>query len=218
MPSATTLTAGATAYAADDGKVTSAVTGYAFGIVETAPIAASNPARIIVHHDGPVLVAATVAASTAISNTNTETAFDQTATLKANTLRAGDALDVFALARMTATNSTDTFLFKVKIGSNILMATGTIDGVNDDVAVIHGRIQIRTAGASGTMISGGLTYNGTASSAAGAADIPSGTHMASATIDTTVDNTLSVTCTQSVASTSNSARLEIFQVSRLPKA
>lgn len=47
IESSSTLTAGSTAYGADDGKVSSTVAGIKAGVVLSAPVAASNPAGIL---------------------------------------------------------------------------------------------------------------------------------------------------------------------------
>ena len=218
IESATTLTAGNTAYAADDGKVTSTSTGLVVGLVHEAPIAASNPAAILNIDNRPGLLYGAVAASATLASLAAETAFDKSYTLPANSLKVGDVIDIWAQVDITAANSTDTFLFKIKIGSTILAATGTIDGVTGDVAVIHARAKVRTIGASGTIVAASLSYVGTASSAAGAADIPSGSALASTTIDTTATQAITVTATHSTNSAGNQSTLQMLDVMVLRKA
>ena len=57
-----------------------------------------------------------VAASTAISNTTTETLFDQSYTLPANILQAGSLLRIRYQGIQTAQNSTNTLALKLYLG------------------------------------------------------------------------------------------------------
>lgn len=215
IESGSTLTAGATCYAADDGKVTSTTTGLPVGLVVTAPIAASNPAGVYCRPFAGGMLYNTVAASAALASLAAETAFDKTYALPANSLKAGDVIDIWSQIDVTSANSTDTFLYKVYIGSTAVAVTGTIDAVTGDIAVIHARVQIRTAGASGTMVASALTVVATGSAAASAADIPSASALASTTIDTTAAATVSVKATHSTNSASNSSTLQMLQISLL---
>jgi hypothetical protein len=106
------------------------------------------------------LLFASVAASAAVSNTTTETAFDQSYTIPANTLKAGDVISGRAQVIATSTNSTDTLNVKLKIGSTVVAATGAVDVANNDVAYIDYAITIRTSGASGTLVATGTASLG----------------------------------------------------------
>jgi hypothetical protein len=59
-----------------------------------------------------------LAASTALSNTTTETMFDKFATIDANTLTAGSVICIRYQGIATATNSTDTLAIKLYIATD----------------------------------------------------------------------------------------------------
>ncbi len=68
--------------------------------------------------------------------TITETSFDKSVTLPANTLQLGDVLRIRAQGICPSTNSTDTLNIKLKIGSLIVLATGALDVNNNDIVDI----------------------------------------------------------------------------------
>ena len=158
-------------------------------------------------NDTPSLLMSAVAASTAITNTTTQTAFDQAVTIPANTLRVGDVIRVVAQAIATATNSTDTLNVTLRIGTTDVVATGAVDVANNDVAVITADLVVRTIGASGTFVAAGLTAIGAAGTATARPAIK-----ASTAIDTTAALSVNATATWSVASASNSVRLDVMDV------
>ena len=153
------------------------------------------------------------AASTALTNTTTETSFDNSSVvMPANTLNAGDVIRLRAQGICTSTNSTDTLNVKVKIGSTVIAATGAVDVANNDIFFVDVDIPIRTIGASGTLVATGLVGLGVEGTVTAKP-----TKLASTTIDTTASNTLSVTGTWSVASASNSCRLDVCDVQILTR-
>jgi hypothetical protein len=158
-------------------------------------------------NDHSSLLLSAVAASTAISNTATQTAFDQAVTIPANTLRVGDVIRVVAQAIATATNSTDTLNVTLRIGTQDVIATGAVDVANSDVAVITADLVIRTIGASGTFVAAGLTAIGAAGTATARPQI-----RASTAIDTTAALSVNATATWSVANAGNSVRLDVMDV------
>lgn len=161
--------------------------------------------------DGNLTFAA-VAAATAVTNTTTETDFDQSITLPANTLKAGDVIRVRAQAIATATNSTDTVNYKLKLGSTTILATGAVDATNNDIGYIEADIVIRTAGASGTMVAAGSTANGAVGTVTAKP-----AYLASTAVDTTAALAVKVSATWSAASASDSCRLDVLNVQILRK-
>lgn len=158
----------------------------------------------------PALVYAAAAASTAISNTASETPFDNiTLSLAADTIRAGDTYEFEAQAIATATNGSDTLTVKVKIGSTVIVTTGALDATNADLAVIRGTITFRTAGASGTLVADGIQIIGAEGTAV------KDWKLASTVVDTTAAMAITCTATWSNASSSNSCRLDNFTMRRL---
>lgn len=156
----------------------------------------------------PMLAANAVAASTAISDTTTETAFSNASyTIPANMLRAGSLIRFGWQGIATATNSTDTLLIKAYVGSTAV-ATGTAtDVANNAIFAGEASVAIRTIGASGTFVaSSSHTKVPAASLTASRVD----EIVASTTIDTTAAVVISVKATWSVQSASNSARNDIF--------
>jgi predicted RecA/RadA family phage recombinase len=177
------------------------------GLVAAA--AAGTDATVDVLVDGDagqdmaLLVA--IAASAAVTNTVAETAFDQSFTIPANTLKAGDVIRVRLQGIATATNSTDTLNVKLKIGATAVMATGAVDVANNDIFFMDVDLVVRTVGAGGTLVAAGVNALGTE----GTVTAKPG-KLASTAIDTTVAQAVTVTATWSVANAGNSVRLDVF--------
>lgn len=163
--------------------------------------------RVRLMRDNVMTRYASVAASTAVSNTVTETAFDTSVALPGSYLRAGDVLRIRGQAIATATNSTDTLTLKLYVGSLQIATTGAVDVANNDIGLIDADVVIRTAGASGTVVAAGLAGLGASATVTGKAF-----YLASASLDTTASNTIAIKATWSNASASNSCRLDVFNV------
>lgn len=158
------------------------------------------------------------AASTAISNTATETMFDTFATINANTLSAGSLLRVRFQGIATATNGADTLAIKLYLatvttagsiaGTTLLSLTAT-DVSNNDVFSGEYELIFRTVGSSGTMVGAG-TYK-SIPAAEGTMTIKDDI-LASTAVDTTAALYVGVSATWSAASSSNSARLDVMRV------
>ena len=158
------------------------------------------------------------AASTAVSNTTSETMFDTFATIPANTLAVGSSLRIRFQGIATSTNSTDTLTIKLYIATvttagaitgTTLISMAATDVANNDVFTGEYELNIRTIGSSGTMTGNGVfksipTAEGTMTSKD---DI-----LASTTVNTTVAQYIGVTAAWSVASASNSVRLDNIRV------
>lgn len=158
------------------------------------------------------VVYSNVAASTAHSNSTTEALFDTQYSIPANTLVAGSVIKVRFQGIATSTNSTDTLTIKLYIGglSGTAILTGTAtDATNNDIFTGEALIQIRTAGASGTMVA---IASGNIVPAATRVAVPVFQITASTTIDTTAAQVIGVGADWSAASASDSARLDIMVV------
>lgn len=208
IESATTLSAGATAHGANDGKVSSTTTGIVVGLVLEAPLAASNPAGILCQPDrGGMLFSGGPSAITGALNT--EQFFDVSYTIPANKLRAGDVLDIDAVFKVRDENSTDTFTGKLYLGSTTVNTLAAVDSADNDVGVVMSRIHIRTAGAAGTAF--GWMHTQVDVDAEG--DPVIGRTLAEFAIDTTVANIVRASGTWSVAHADNDAALEALVIS-----
>jgi hypothetical protein len=150
------------------------------------------------------------AASTAVANTTTETAFDQNVTIPASALRAGDVIHIVHQGIATATNSTDTLKSKLYIGATNIADTGAIDVANNDIFVIDAYVQIRTVGASGTLVAWGTTNIGTSGTATTKAF-----YLASTAIDTTASQLITAKATWSVANAGDSCRQDVMIVQKI---
>ncbi len=149
-----------------------------------------------------------VAASTAISGVSTITPFDTTYTIPANTLGVGDVLRIRGQTICTATNSTDTLILTLIIGTTTIIATAAVDVANSDVGVIDVYLVIRTIGASGTFVANGewdLGVPGTATERVFA--------LGSTAIDTTVTQAITLNATWSTTNAGNSVRCDELLVS-----
>lgn len=157
-------------------------------------------------------------ASTAISNTTTETMFSNFLTLPANTLRPGNLIKVRYQGIATSTNSTDTLTIKLyfatattagAITGTALISHAATDVANNDVFAGEYELAIRTIGSSGTMVGCG-TYK-SVPAAEGTATYKDDI-LASTTVDTTVTRYIGCSAAWSVASASNSCRLDFLRV------
>jgi hypothetical protein len=157
----------------------------------------------MVKYTSPVL-ANVVAQSTAITNLTAETTFSNgTITIPANTLKAGDNIRIRGRVAFPTTNSTDTALIKLKIGSTVIFATAATDVADADACVFDVLLTVRTVGASGTLVATGTFSIGVPGTAT-----TRSISLVSTAIDTTAAASITVTCTWSVASTSNIAYLQ----------
>lgn len=158
---------------------------------------------------------AQVAASTAVTNTITETEFDKSYTLPANILKVGSLIRIRYQGIATATNSTDTLTAKLYVGGKAgtaLQTCGATDVANNNIFAGEYYMEVRTIGATGTFVGWGL-YSATLA-ASGTATMVIGS-TASTTIDTTAAQKLVVAATWSVANAGNSCRLDYFSVEML---
>lgn len=156
----------------------------------------------------PIMVTAAAAASAAITNTVTETAFSNGSfSIPAGWLRAGSIIRLGWQGIATATNSTDTLQIKAYVNAAAI-ATGTATDVADN-AMFAGdaTVAIRTIGASGTFVA---NSNHTKVPAASLTASRVEELLASTAIDTTAAVVIAVKATWSVASASNSVRLDNF--------
>ena len=143
-----------------------------------------------------------IADSASVTNTAVETAFDKSVTLKGAALKVGDILEVIARANCVATNATDTLNVKLKVGTEVIAATGALDVANGDQALIHAFVVIRATGASGKLSASGITKIG------GDAAVPKVIRLDEATEDISGDTAVTVTATWSVANAGNDVVLE----------
>lgn len=151
---------------------------------------------------GALRIVAT-ADSAAVTNTVTETVM-ATLSIPANALTQGRVIEFLAGVIATATNSTDTFRFRVRIGGvagAVVADTTAIDLANNDTGVLNGQVVVREDGASGSVVAASLS---------GLKTTANQTLLDATTLDTTAATTLVLTCTQSVANASNSARATVF--------
>lgn len=155
------------------------------------------------------VVYSATAASTAISDTVTATKFSNSYTFAANTLQAGDVIRVVAESIATATNSTDTLTLELMIGSTVVASTGAINVADNDTFTFMSDIVIRTIGASGTLVATTIVNTATANATF------KSVILGSTAVDTTATQQVAVRATWSVASSANSARLDVLDISKV---
>lgn len=148
-----------------------------------------------------------VAASSAILGTvEVITAFDQSISIPANTLKVGTRLRFRLQGIVTVQAGSETFTLTVKLGSVTLCSKAAIDPGSNDLFMVEFEAVCRTAGASGTIVGCGTIATGASGTAAA-----NGVYLASTTIDTTGANILAAYCTwQASATDTNSVRLDVF--------
>jgi hypothetical protein len=175
-----------------------------------------QPASAGIDMAAGLLAYSSVAASTAVSNTTTETVFDKYATLPANFLQPGSLIRIRWQGIATATNSTDTLAVKLYIHSAATLTAGTLlwthaatDVADNNVFAGEYELAVRTIGSSGTVV--GVGSGKSVPAAEGTATFKDDI-LASTAIDTTVAQYIGATATWSVASASNSCRLDFIRV------
>lgn len=159
----------------------------------------------------PYLLANNTAAGTALSNSTTETAL-AAATVRANRLQPGALIQVRFGGIATATNSTDTLTIKLYIGGiggTALISMAATDVADNNVFTGEYELAVRTIGSTGTIVGQGTFKSIPA--AEGTMTIKDD-FLASTTLDTTADQDITVAGTWSVASASNSCRIDFFRV------
>ena len=148
--------------------------------------------------------------STAVSNTNVETAFNQTATIPASSLfLPGTVVRIRATGKFSKTiGATVNFDVRIKLGTAVLTASNVnvINGAVDYAWYATAEFVVLSTGASGSLrrTGGELGFAFTDSTPAW--------NVGDSTVNTTVDQTISVTVTPSVASPSNTLTLETITV------
>lgn len=156
---------------------------------------------------GEEVLEVAVAASSAVTNTTTETEVGRV-TIPANTVGVGTILDFFTQVIATATNGTDTFRVRIRkdsITGEILADSAAVDLADNDVVTIAAQAVLRTIGGSGTFVAAAQGVIKTT---------PFNTALGSTAIDTTTDMVFILTITESAGSASNSARADIFNVTK----
>src|SRR3990167_4706358 len=165
--------------------------------------------------DPHTLVFSNKVASGAITNTSAATAFSFTGqaitAIPANTLRPGDVIRIHAQCITTAQNSTDTLALDVKFGTVTVNAQAAVDQEVSDQWTCDVVLVVRAIGASGTVVA---YSNATVDADAAAGPIVQAI-VASTALDTTAAIAASIEATWSVASTSNSCRVDILTVELL---
>lgn len=156
----------------------------------------------------PMLANAAAVPSTAITNSNTETVFDNGSfTIPAGWLRAGSLLRFGWQGIATATNSTDTLTVKAYVNATSVATSSATDAVTNDIFAGEAAVIIRTTGASGTFVAN-ASFTKTEAASLTASRVDQIT--ASTAIDTTAAVVIAVKATWSVTSASDSCRLDMF--------
>jgi hypothetical protein len=200
-------------FAAASGKVSS-TGGVVEGMALTAASADGDVIEVLPLPDVGGRLFEAVVASTVITNTVTETAFDNSNfTLDANLLKVGDQIEIEGSINFPSTNATDTATVKVYIGSTVIATSAVVDVANGDTCEFRASLTIRTIGAGGTVVAEGFIVLGVPGTA-----VPKYFTLASTAIDTTATQLIKDTITWSVANAGNQARQDTFRVRRRPAA
>lgn len=153
------------------------------------------------------------AASDTITNTSAETAFATTTTIPAGTLVVGDVINIKASAVVTAQNSTNTHLVKVKVtnATNLvtsLLATAATNAAANTVAIVEVDLLVTAIGASGN-------FTAVGAQGFGAGLTPGFT--ANTNFNTLIPIIVEATSTASAASTGNTIQLLELNVTKKRK-
>lgn len=150
--------------------------------------------------------AAITAASTAVTNTASETDFDQTIVLPAGLLTQGSTLKIRAQGIATATHTTDTLTVKLYVGSTAIVTTPAVDVADGDIFYFDFEITARAAaGAAAACVGAGTGGLGTIGTLTAKPTILASTNFA-----TNAAITIKVSATWSAADAGNSCRLDVL--------
>jgi hypothetical protein len=211
------ITAGNNVYAAASGKVAGSGT-VVEGIALSGATADGDLLEILTLQTAGAdfnKISAATDATAAVTTTATETAFDNSASIPANTLAAGDVIRVRCQGIATATNGADTLNIRMKIGSVTVAATGDKDVANSDIFYFDVDIVVRTIGAGGTIVAAGIGFIGTPGTPASSPGTVGPVFKASSTLDTTAAADITVTADWSSADAGNSCRMDVLDVEHL---
>lgn len=189
-------------------KILTSIMGRKLGLANRGRLVAGdlNPGVV------PAVVYTNEAASTAVSNTVTETLFSTSYSIPGNTLAPGQLIRVRYQGIATATNATDTLALKLYIGGltgTLLLSQAAQDVANNDVFQGEYTLILRTVGAAGTIV--GCGTGKSVASAEGTMTAKDDI-LASTAIDTTTAKTIGVSAQWSVANAGNSVRLDMLVV------
>ena len=153
-----------------------------------------------------------IVASTVLTNTTVATKYDQNYTFPVRSLHAGDTIRMTGEISIPSGNSTDTLATDIMLGTQVIVTLAAFDPTNGggDIIDFTCNIEIRTDGASGTMVAWGQfekNVNGTTTVVEW--------QLASTAIDTTAVQQAAIRGTWSVASASDQSRLDAFNIVRI---
>lgn len=202
------ITIGQKVYAAASGKVAS--TGRVLeGVAFTSTSADGDYIQVMPEQNVDINYTTVADSSTDLNTTAVETSWGQTLAIPANSLTAGDILDIGFAAYCVGVNATPTLTAKLYIGSTNIINSGAVSVIANDTIVGSAQLVIRTAGASGTCIATGYCSTSATSTVTMKKVL-----LASTTIDTTAAQTIDVKGTWSASHASNQAKLSLLRVRR----
>lgn len=203
-------------YGTTDGKITDTFAGS--GPTEAIALEAGSgdgaEIEVLPAEGGSELLYETLAQSAAggTSSASEFTFSNGSFTVPAGEIKEGDLFRVTARINLPATNSTDTFTGRIKVGTETICTSPNPDAENGDQCIMVADVTVRAAGASGSLEGVGYVLNDAL--AAGLA-VPFGKAAASEDLSGAV--AIVVTGQFSASSAGNEARLEHFTIERIRK-
>lgn len=170
---------------------------------------------------GEQLLGAITTTSSAVTNTSTETAFDQSVSIPAGRIQVvGTVLKIRAKVRQTGGNANDTLRLKCRLDTITgvtLGQTPAVDVTNagGDLGVLDLVVTLRAVGASGTMMVDGFGGISPGQAVATGGNVQTTGTAGTIAIDTTAGHTIVITATWSAADAANSCVLEDLVVTIL---
>lgn len=155
---------------------------------------------------------ASIAASSAHTNTTTDANLDSF-TIPADALKAGDVIEIEAQGIATATNANDTLTVILTVGGVTIASTGAVDVADNDIWHFKATVQVRTHGASGTIVGCGTVALGVEATVTAKPF-----KKASTSFDTTAACVVAINADWSAASASDSCRNDVLVVKVLRPA
>ena len=139
-------------------------------------------------------------ASAVIASTDAETDFDKDRDIAANTLAAGDRIDIIACGTVLDVNATPNLTIKLYLGSTVIYTSGAVAAVQNDTFEIRATVIVRSIGATGSVVAMAIG-NDTNDGALGKTTVIG-------SLNTTAAIKIKVSAEWSASDASNQARLE----------
>ena len=152
------------------------------------------------------------APSSDLTNSSTETTFNKSVIIPANTLSVGDIIKIRSAIVVSAVNATDTLVGDLLLNATKVCTSHALAVAANDLITVDVDLVVRTIGASGTVVASGFQHIGAKTVGAVATTTFRPVFLVSTTLDTTAAATIAVSAKWSAASANNTCALQVLDV------